>query len=302
MRVLSLAKKPGTAYARRVNFVSGGALSDDHPARKAGLTEDGIMGYPLDELEDEEVTMDPTRTQVYREEDMHNWLNVQHDQGFRVGHPDTERRPTWPTRREMTLDDYRRLNGPEPAEFGAGIIDVLRNNGVPEEDWETWVGTFMPRFQIETADELEEFLQRPMIRLSHGLQSREPPRTAGDILANDYGVNVERSASPSLASVATQDTREATREQVYDMLEYYTNRMDNAAITGDRMELDHAYMQADSTLEEDLAHIAEDHHREYLRRFYEDAVARLPRRSGRIRGRQEEDEDFDPNRTRQRFS
>jgi len=286
MRVLSLAKKPGTAYARRVNFVSGGALSDDHPARRAGLIEDGIMKIPLDELEDDEVTMDPTRTQVYRDEDMHNWLNIQHNQGFRIGHPETERRPTWPTRREMALGDYRRFNGPEPAEFHSEVMemvdrfsDVLTANGIPEEDWENWVDVIMPRYGLETPQDLEDFFDEEEERQERRASDRVP-------------------SSPSLASVDEEEEEDA----VTNMLEYYTNRMDNAVVSEDRMMLDMAYGQADAMLEEDLAAVAEQHHRDYLRRYYEQALSRLPRRSERVRGRQEEDdEDFNPNRTRRRF-
>lgn len=292
MRVLSLAKKPGTAYARRVNYISGGALSDDHPARKAGLTHDGISMLPLDELEDDEVSMDPTGRQVYRDEDMHNWLNVQHDQGFRIGHPNTERRPTWPTRREISLSDYRRFGGPEPAEFSEGVTDVLRRYQIPEDDWERWIEVLMPRQEIETAEELEEFFERPTSRLMYGPTRLRTPESTPERTP-------EMSASPSLASVAAGE--EDSLDEVYDMLEYYTNRMENAVTTGDRMELDHAYMQADSMLEEDLAHIAQPHHRNYLRTYYEHSMSQLPNR-GMVRGREEEEEeDYSPDRTRQRY-
>jgi len=311
MRVLSLAKKPGTSCGGKVNLI-GGALSEDHPARKAGIDRDGINFESIEDLNDDEVTMDPTGTNVYQLDDLRNMLNYQHGRGKRINHENREMRPTWPTKREMSLEDYRRFGGPEPAVYvpprdddpddeiqrlAQGLFhaetddedddddpnmqaalefaEILREEGIPENEWDNWADYIMPQFGIDTPDDLRMFF-------------------AGRQEIRD---EEEDEDEPDVVDLTQPDVVDLT-DEVHNVLDAYTNRMDRAVENGNRQELDRIMEYAADTLDNDMAEVAQDHHRDYLQRYYDESLNRLNERRRRSRERVVGDDG--PPRRRQR--
>jgi len=103
----NIGKRPGN--------IQGGALSDNHPARQAGLEEDIIMGRPLDEMNDEDAIMDPSGRAVYHRDDLLRHIEAQHEQR-QIAHMEDRPLPplTWPTRVPMTEQHLRDIANRRP--------------------------------------------------------------------------------------------------------------------------------------------------------------------------------------------
>lgn len=102
----NIGKKPGTR---------GGALSENHPARKAGLEEDIIMGRPLGEMNDEDAIMDPSGRAVYHRDDLLRHIEAQHEQRQIANMEERALPPlTWPTRIPMTEQHVRDIANRRP--------------------------------------------------------------------------------------------------------------------------------------------------------------------------------------------
>lgn len=123
----------------------GGALSNDHPARRAGLEGDLIYGTPLDEMDDEDTIMDPSGRAVYRRDDILRHIESQHENrhaASMAGRPVPAM--TWPTRIPMTLQHVRDIANRRPTRQPRGRTIPLE--GLTDEELEDlqqlydWIG------------------------------------------------------------------------------------------------------------------------------------------------------------------
>jgi len=96
---------------QRLGVIEGGALSDNHPARQVGLEDESIYGISVEDLDDDEVVMDPPGKNLFRIEDIQTHVENQHSDSKRVGHEDDRMRIRWPMGHEMSREDFDRFKG-----------------------------------------------------------------------------------------------------------------------------------------------------------------------------------------------